>query len=341
MSRRAIITLIKTVLPLLIGAYLIWYFFSSMNDDARDHFYRALREANYGWIALSLLVSLVSLFSRAYRWKYMLEAVGHKTHFWNRYHALMIGYLVNLTIPRAGEASRAAMLYRSDGVPFSTSFGTIIAERAFDLIMLGSIAVITLLLGYDDFFEIKRQIEENARNWAVAEGFPWKYVIYGVVLLGIFILGYLFLFRESFRGKVLNFGKEVLRGVMAIFRSRHPFAYVGHTVLIWVCYLLMFAIPFQALDETSTFPLAGIFLGFIAGSLGITFTNGGIGTYPLLVGLVVSFYLSGKYPDDSLGIGNALGMLIWSSQTLMMILLGLVSLFLLPKNYSTKDARQN
>ena len=84
-------------------------------------------------------------------------------------------------------------------------------------------------------------------------------------------------------------------------------------------------------------PMSCIFLGFIAGSLGIAFTNGGIGAYPLLVGFVIAFYLKEDYPSDAEGIGKALGMLIWTSQTLMMILLGLISLALLPKNYSKND----
>ena len=333
MTKKTVITLIKTVLPLLIGAYLIWYFFSSMNADAKKHFYRAINEANYFWIVLSLLIGFSAYLSRAYRWKYVLEPLGHKTKFWNRYHAIMIGYIVNLTIPRAGEASRAGMLYRSDGVPFSTSFGTIIAERAFDLIMLMIIAFITLFLGFNDFFEIKRQIQVNF-NDAVAEStFPWKYVIYGIVLLGIFVMGYLFLFKESVRNKFILFGKDVVKGIFSIFKSDRPWSYVTHTFIIWICYMLMFVVAFQSLPETSDFPVSGLFMGFIAGSLGITFTNGGIGTYPLLVGLVVNFYLAGEYPDDALGIGNALGMIIWSTQTLLMIVLGLISLMLLPKNY--------
>ncbi len=337
MTKRAILTILKTILPLLIGAYLIWYFFSSMNADAKNHFYTAIREANYLWIFLSLAVAFLSLVSRAHRWKYVLEPLGYKTSFWNRYHSLMIGYIVNLTIPRAGEASRAAMLYRSDAVPFSRSFGTIIAERAFDLIMLASILFITMFVGYDDFFQIKNEIQNAFKVSTEQSTFPWKYVFYGVLLLIVFILGYLFLFKQKFRNKFMLFGKDVLNGIFSIFKSDKPVAYIGHTLFIWSCYLIMFALPFQSLPETSSFPVTGLLIGFIAGSLGITFTNGGIGSYPLLVGLVVNFYISKEYPEDGMGLGNALGMIIWSSQTLMMIILGLISLMLLPKNYTKTE----
>jgi len=251
----------------------------------------------------------------------------------------MIGYIVNLTIPRAGEASRSAMLYRSDGVPFSSSFGTIIAERAVDLVMLGSIAVITAFIGYADFLEIKTLIlnEFGGSQSTSQSGFPWKIIIFSCIVLVGIVFSYLFMFRLAFRTKLIEFGKDVLKGLVSIFKSKKPGAYILHTLFIWGCYIAMFALPFQALHQTTDVSFPGILLAFIAGSLGITFTNGGIGTYPLLVGLVVAFYIGKQYPDDAQAIGNALGMLIWVTQTLLMILLGLISLVLLPKNYSKEN----
>lgn len=339
MTKKTVLTLVKTVLPLLLGIYLIWVFFSGMSAEAKELFYKAIYEANYLWIVLSLILGFVAYLSRAYRWKYVLEPLGYKTSFWNRYHAVMIGYLINLTVPRAGEASRSGMLYRSDGVPFSTSFGTIIAERAVDLVMLASIAVFTAFLGFDDFLEIKTRIETEFGGSAAQQsgGFPWKMVFYGVVLIAGVIFSYLFVFKPALRQKIVGFAMDVLTGLLSIFRSKQPFSYLFHTLLIWFCYIVMFALPFLSLEQTSTVPFSGILLGFIAGSLGITFTNGGIGTYPLLVGLVVAFYIGKDYPNDAQAIGNALGMLVWVTQTFLMIILGLISLVLLPKNYSKED----
>ncbi len=339
MTRKTILTLVKTVLPLLIGVYLVWIFFANMTPVQKELFYKAIYEANYFWIIISLILGFVAYLSRAYRWKYVLEPLGFKTKFWNRYHAVMIGYLVNLTIPRAGEASRSAMLYRSDGVPFSSSFGTIIAERAVDLLMLALVAFLTAFLGYNDFIEIKNQIQQEfGGNGTTAQGgFPWKIVLYTVFILLALIFTYLFIFKAGIRQKFIQFAKGVLAGLLSIFKSKQPFSYLLHTLIIWGCYIAMFALPFQALDQTSGISFSGILLGFIAGSLGITFTNGGIGTYPLLVGLVVAFYIGKDYPEDAQAIGNALGMLVWVSQTLLMILLGLVSLILLPKNYTKEN----
>lgn len=338
MSKRLIIALIKTVVPLLLGTYLIWYSFSNMSKEQEVEFYKAIKEANYIWIFIAVVLSFIAFISRAYRWKYALEPLGLKTKFWNRYHAIMIGYIMNLTIPRAGEASRAAMLYRSDGVSFTTSFGTIIAERAVDFLILLTIGAIGAYLGYDDFILLMDKIKKyGLGNGDSQGGFPWKYVIFGVVgALGAVLLT-LFIKSVAFRTRIIGFARDVFAGLFSIFRLKQPIAYIGHTLLIWSCYLLMFGLPFFCLEQTSHFTLAGVFMGFIAGSLGVIFTNGGIGTYPVLVGLVVAFYIGDKYPETAFGIGTALGWIIWLSQTLLLIILGLISLVLLPKNYTPEN----
>lgn len=339
MRKISIVGLLKTVLPLMIGIYLIWYFFDGMSERSLEVFYNSLREANYFWIFLALVLSFITFCIRAYRWKYVLEPMGYHTKFWNRYHAMMIGYLVNLTIPRAGEASRAAMLFRSDGVPFSKSFGTIIGERAVDLIMLATVASITALLGYDKFIAIFDQIQTQFAPTAVEEGgFPWKTVIHFVLAFIFISLILLMTFKAKWRTKLIQFVKDVIAGVLSIFKSKNPGAYIFQTILIWVLYIAYFAIPFLSLAETKDFPLDGILLAFIAGSLGITFTNGGIGTFPLLVGLVIVSYLGSDVPDAQ-AIGNALGMIIWVSQTLLLIIMGLISLILLPKNYTKENVK--
>ena len=338
--KKFLLLFLKTIFPLTLGVFLIGYFFESMSKESIEQFYKALREANYLWVFLSLFLGWVALISRAQRWKYVLEPLGFTTPLKNRYHAIMIGYLINLTIPRAGEASRAAMLYRSDSVPFPKSFGTIVAERAIDFAMLVSIALLTAYIGGSDFDKIwAEMILKFGGKPSASSTFSFKNVVLGFVGLITIAISYFYFTRPSFREKLNNFIKGLIGGVTSIFKSKNPGGYIFHTLVIWTCYILMFAVPFFALEATSDLPLKGILIGFIAGSIGITFTNGGIGVYPLLVGLVISFYLKKDHPTDAEGIGNALGMLMWVSQTIMMIVLGLLSLLLLPKNYSKSNEK--
>lgn len=331
-----VIKTLKTILPLGLGCYLIWYFFTNMDEKGKEYFYQAIDKADYSWIFLSVCMSFIAFAVRAYRWKYMLEPIGYKTTFWNRYHSLMIGYIINLTIPRAGEASRSAMLYKTEGVPFSKSFGTIIGERAVDLIMLLLLAGITAVLGYDDFNAIFLEIKTKfnaATSPSSTSSFNLKYIIYSVVLTLIIISTILLKFKPQLRKKIFQFIKDIFIGLFSIFKTKNPITYIAQTLLIWVLYITYFGVCFFALKETENFPLSGILLGFLAGSLGIMFTNGGIGTFPLLIGLVVNFIL-GKENPNALAIGNALGMIIWVSQTLLLIVLGLLSFIFIPNNFN-------
>ncbi|MCC6701304.1 MAG: flippase-like domain-containing protein [Fluviicola sp.] len=330
--KKSIGALLKIVLPLALGTYLIWYLFDSMNPEVKKAFYAAIYDANYWWILLSVFLSVFALFSRAYRWKYLLEPMGYETKFWHRFHALMIGYIVNLTIPRAGEASRAAMLFRSDGVPFSKSFGTILAERVVDVVLLLTVTLLTFYLTSADFIKIKTQIELSfsGSKGAQQSGTIVKWIIVALGVLGVVLVAVL----PKLRSKVLEFVKGLIQGILSIFKTKHPFSFIAHTFFIWMLYVLYFCIPFLALDATAEVPFKGMLLAFVAGSVGISLTNGGLGVFPLVVGLVVEFYLSDKYGEQAKGLGYALGMIIWSSQTLLIILLGLLSFVLLPKNFS-------
>lgn len=323
---------LKIVIPLFVGVYLMWYFWDAMSAEDKDSFFRALNEANYFWFFLSVVFSFLSHLSRAIRWRYMLEPIGYKTKLINRYNALMIGYIMNLLIPRAGEASRAGVLYQTEKVPFTKSFGTIIAERVFDLIMLGVVVLLALFFSYDD---LMRLIDENPylnQSNGSKGGSSVLYILGSLFAVFVIVGGLVWKFVPTVKDKFLGLFKDIIAGVFSIFKSEHPWRFIGHTLFIWIIYVAFFGLCFFSLESTQAVPFGGILIGFIAGTLGIMFTNGGMGAYPMLVGIVITFYLGNTLgEDEAKGVGNALGMMIWATQTIMMILLGLISLFLVQR----------
>ncbi len=323
---------LKVIIPLFIGVYLMWYFWDAMSGKDKESFFRAVNEANYFWFFLSVIFSFLSHLSRAIRWRYMLEPIGYKTKLMNRYNALMIGYIMNLLIPRAGEASRAGILYQTEKVPFTKSFGTIIAERVFDLIMLGIVVLLALYFSYDDLMELIEQNPYLTKKEGSDGSSSLLYTLIGL-FLAVGVVGVLiWTFIPKIKNKVLDLIRDVIAGVFSIFKSEHPWRFIGHTLFIWVIYIAFFGLCFFSLESTQEVPFGGILIGFIAGTLGIMFTNGGMGAYPMLVGIVITFYLGDTLgEDEAKGVGNALGMMIWATQTIMMILLGLLSLFLVQR----------
>ena len=111
MKKRLINTL-KIIVPLGIGVYLTWFFISNMSEEELQSLEEAFIKADYSFILYGIIIMMLSHMSRAYRWKYMLEPLGYKPSFWKMYHSVMIGYVLNLTIPRSGELARAGYYAR-------------------------------------------------------------------------------------------------------------------------------------------------------------------------------------------------------------------------------------
>ena len=143
--------ILKIILPLVLGGFLVWYSISKISIDVLLAYFK---DANYSWIFLGLFFGILSHLSRAYRWKFMLEPLGFKPKFVNSVLAVLVGYLVNLALPRAGEISRATVLSNYEKVPFEKGFGTIVAERIADLIMMLAIVAITLFVQFDFIYDL-------------------------------------------------------------------------------------------------------------------------------------------------------------------------------------------
>ena len=158
-----------------MGGFLVWYSISNISIDVLIEYFK---EANYSWIVLGLFFGILSHLSRAYRWKFMLEPLGFKPKFTNNVLAVLVGYLVNLALPRAGEVSRALVLTNYEDVPFEKGFGTIVAERIADLIMMLSIMLITLFVQFDFIYEL---LTKNFNPTKIITGLV-------VVILGFYIL---------------------------------------------------------------------------------------------------------------------------------------------------------
>lgn len=331
------IRFIKIFIPLGIGVYLFWYFFHQMQGAQMDEFYHAIYTTNYWWIFLSLVLSFIDFIIRAERWKLTLEPLGYTTKLSNRYHSLMIGYIINLTIPRAGEASRSMMLYRSEKVPFAKSFGTIISERVVDVVFLGSIAVLTYVLNVENFQLI---FEEIQHTFGIQKGGNTRSYLIGIGLLMVIIFALICFLIPGIKAKINTFIKGLISGIFSVFKMKKGGLYVFYSFLIWALYILYFYVCFLSMEFTANLSFNTILLAFIAGSLGIVFTNGGIGAFPLLIGIVIGVVEKDTIPNAQT-IGNALGMVIWSFQTLLVILLGVISLILLPKPHGKEASEQN
>lgn len=330
--KRALVGALKLGLPLAIGIWIIRQQYTSLSPAQRTELFDAFRQADLLWLSLSIVVGWVAHLSRGWRWRYLLETISHRPGFWNCYHSVMVGYFVNMFIPRAGEASRAAVLYRTERVPFEQGFGTVMAERVVDMAVLLGIAGITVLLQLDKLDLFRAQIDRFRAEQGTAAadgGFPWGWLILAAVVLGLLAGAWLLLSKPALRARAMDVLRGFVQGLQTILRTRKKGLFIAHTLLIWVCYLGMFQIGFHCLPGMGEVPFAAILAGFIAGAVGIVLVQGGIGVYPAFVALIVGVYMAppvggGLLRPDAL----AMGWLLWAAQTVMLIGLGGLSLLL-------------
>ncbi|QMU65884.1 MAG: flippase-like domain-containing protein [Flavobacteriaceae bacterium] len=302
---------LKVILPLVIGGLLVWYLFTIIPPETLLEYFK---NANYWWIALGLLFGVLSHFSRAYRWKFILEPMGYKPRFVNSTLAVLIGYFVNIAIPRAGEISRATVMTNYESIPFEKGFGTIVAERIADLIMMFVIIIITLFFQFDFIYTL---LIENFNPIKIS-------IVLLTIAVGFFIfLSFIKRAKSGILLKIKNFIISLIDGVSSIFKMKKKWAFIFHTVFIWVLYVLMFWATIPAIKGLHV-PFGGILVGFIAGGLSIAATNGGVGLYPIAV--ATAFNLFGVAEEPSLAFGSVM----WSAQTAMIIIFGGLAFLLLP-----------
>lgn len=308
---------LKVSLPVAIGMYLTWYFISNSSETEKDYFLKSLSEANYLWILLALVIAFLTHLSRAYRWKYLLETLDLKPKLSLMYHSVMIGYIINLTIPRSGELARAAYFSRYQKTKPDQIFGTIVIERVVDLIMFALVFFIAFLFQADqEKFNQFRQISTSSSNPLLLPIF----IVIGVLLI-ILLVGF-----KKVRIKAINFLKGITQGATAILRLKNKTAFLMHTLFIWSGYLAMLWITALALPDLQNITINAVFACFIGGTIAIGATPGGIGLYPIMVaGALIEMY---GYDGQ---IAKSFGMLMWTSQTAFMILLGIISLIAIKK----------
>ena len=303
--------ILKIILPLVLGGFLVWY---SLKDIDSNEFIGYFKKANYRYILLGLFFGVLSHLSRAYRWKFMLAPLGYKPKYTNSILAVLVGYLVNLAIPRAGEISRATVMTNYEEIPFEKGFGTIVAERIADLVMMLSIVVITLFVQFDFIYN---KLADNFNPIKIIVGLT-------VLILGFYILTSLIKKAKSgFLLKIKTFVSGLIEGVTSIFKMKNKWAFIFHTVFIWVMYVAMFWATIPAIEGLHV-PFGGILIGFIAGGFAIAATNGGIGSYPIAVAGALALF---NIPTE---LATAFGWIMWTAQTAMIIIFGGLAFLLLP-----------
>ncbi len=308
--------ILKIILPIALGVFLVCYLYYSTTPHQRIEIVNHIKSANPFWMGVSILIGLLSHLSRAIRWNYLLEPLGYTPKVHNNMFMILTAYLANLGIPRSGEFLRATELATYEDVPFEKGFGTIVSERIIDVVMLLAIILIAFLFQAD---LIVGFMNESGIG-----------IYGGLLMLIVGILGLTVAIRiiknstSALAQKIKLFLSNMLDGIMSIFKMRHKWLFIFHTLFIWVAYVTMFWVIKFTLPETIDISMAALLVAFVGGAIAMTTTNGGFIAYPLFVGTALEFF------GLNFNSAQAFGWIMWIAQTLMIIAFGAISFILLP-----------
>ena len=293
-GRKLFFDIIKYATTLGIAAFLLWYVYRDLSlDDLFGYF----DDINYNWLSLSIAIALCSHYLRAFRWNLLLEPLGYNhLKSYRTFIAVMVGYFANNLVPRLGEVTRCGILKKNDDVAMTSAFGSVVAERALDLIILIILAGLTFIIEFDKLhLFVYQKFEENFPDSDSFYTIAISISIIGFILLaGLYILFRIYrdkLHHNSIYLKLRQFVKELLAGFLSIRKVKSPKLFWLSTFGIWLLYYFMLIVVFYAFPPTVGLTyIAGLTLLIMSG-LGMSApVQGGIGVFHILVSSVLVLY---------------------------------------------------
>lgn len=323
--KKKVLSLLQYLFFLALGIFLLWLTLrkSDWNTIAND-----LKDADYIYLIPAVIMLLLSHYVRALRWRILIEPLGYKPSVINTFLSVMIGYWANLAVPRLGEVLKCTILARYEKVPADKLVGTIVAERAFDVVSLLVILLITIGIQYDIIGEFTAEAFNNFFR-SSSGGFSYFRVaiFIGTILLLVFVFRYIMkrLSHRTFVIKIRAVLKGIWQGLSSVRFIRNKGMFLLHSVLIWGLYLLSTYMGFFAMRDLSQYGIKAAFSALSFGSLGMIIPSpGGIGSFQYAIQQVMMLY------GVSAEKGLSLGMLIWVAQTGIIIITGTICFLLLP-----------
>jgi len=333
---KKVISLLQYLLFLGLAIFLVWWSLGKIEHKDWLDIKGAWLRADFWLLIPVVLVLLAAHLSRAIRWKILMEPMGYSPSLLNAYFAVLVSYIANLFIPRLGEVLKCSILSRYEKIPTDKLVGTVVAERAFDLICLFIVFAITFFLQVDVIGDYASKMLNTLVNNGTSTG---RRILNWLAIIMI-IIGLLTTIRWAFKKfahiSLVQKIKEILRniwhGLTSIRYLKNKGWFIFHTVMMWVFYLVAIRVGMAAMKETSIYGMKESLSVLSMGSIGMIVTQGGVGAYPLLVQETMMLY------GLTENMGKAFGWLLWLVQFFMVIVFGALSLLLLPLvNRKKKD----
>ncbi|MFN5327055.1 MAG: lysylphosphatidylglycerol synthase transmembrane domain-containing protein [Bacteroidota bacterium] len=327
-------TISKFLLFFALGMFLLWLTTRTFGEREIQELKNLIKNADITVVAVSTFILLFSHYIRALRWKMMIQPLGINPKSSNVFFAVLAGYFFNLLFPRLGEVMKCTFLSKYEKVPVDKLIGTMVAERLVDLICLIMVILATILTQIERVGNYAGELGNMLREKLNLTPTSWGIGIM-LLLLVIYLMVKLFKASKNHPGlfKLKELIKGVIEGLLTIRKVNHFPLYILYTVSIWGCYLASIRIGFYGMEALQLLGWVPSLSILTFGSFAMIATQGGIGAYQLAVQKTLLLY------DINEVTGLAFGWLLWLVQTLILFIVGPISvllLFILNKKNSSK-----
>ena len=309
-------TIINTVVFLVLGAALFYW---ALSKEDTSQLLSEIKGADIKWIVLSMVCGILSHLARALRWNLLLTPMGYKAKTANSFHAIILGYLVNMALPRVGEITRPVVLGKLENIPFNKLMGTVLIERIVDLFITLLIAISIFFIQFDIIYDFASSLFENTSGSVAI-----MYAILGfVALLGLYLV---YRFRYWFYNlplikKFKDFIEGLLDGVRTIFKLEKKGLFIFYSLFIWVMYFFMPYFVLFALDETAHLGAsAGLTVLLFGTAAMIVPVPGGVGTFEVMVPAALALYGIGSL------VASSYALITHAIQFIVIIGVGVISI---------------
>jgi glycosyltransferase 2 family protein len=329
--KKIIFSTLKYLAFFALGILIFWLLYRKIEWPTLID---AIKGLKYHWLIVSVIFGLLSQFSRALRWKMLMSPMGYRPSTINTFLSVLVLYFINLVVPRAGEVARCAVLSRTDKVPFSKLIGTVFTERLADIAMLLLLAVIIFAMNVgivSRFFELHPDLLENLSKFLT---FRTIFIIISVVIVILSLFLYL---KKRFstserKGRLGAIKNQIIEGMKSIIHMEKKWLFIGHTVFIFLMWLIMLYVVFLAYGPTEHLTIRTGTVVFLMGGLAMLAPiQGGIGPWHFMV--VETLLLYGIAREE----GLIFALVAHTTTSLIYIVLGGLALLILVLKYGSKS----
>lgn len=317
----------------LIGviSFLLWFSLSNIEvaegESKLDFLINAWKQADKTFLLLSAFFAILSHFIRGLRWQLLLNSMDYKTKKIDAFYSVMIGYFINLVIPRGGEVSRCYNMYKLNDVPNEIGIGSVIAERLIDLAFLIAFIIAAFLIEFDNltYFLSTLYLEESLKEINLL--IPVLILIFAITSF-IVLLKFLLTSENEkiilFRNKIIGFISGLKKGFLSVLKLKEKGLFIFYSTFIWVLYYAMTMSVMYAFPETNHLTMYAAVSIFAIGGIAMAIPlPGGAGSYHTLVPLGLTLLYS---LEDSKAV--AFTFIYHGWQTFVIIIFGALSLLI-------------